>query len=104
MPFCVGYHSNKLNKQHFKTNTGLLQYIARYFKSNTMTEIVKRVKSPTPKFFKKLRNIGLVLATVATTVVAAPVALPAVVIKIAGYLAVAGGIAGAVSQTAIESE
>lgn len=104
MPFCVGYHSNKLNKQHFKTNTGLLQYIARYFKSNTMTEIVKRVKSPTPKFFKKLRNIGLVLATVATTVVAAPVALPAVVIKIAGYLAVAGGIAGAVSQTAIEGE
>lgn len=82
----------------------MLQYIARYFKSNTMTEIVKRVKSPTPKFFKKLRNIGLVLATVATTVVAAPVALPAVVIKIAGYLAVAGGIAGAVSQTAIESE
>lgn len=69
-----------------------------------MSEIVKRVKSPTPKFFKKLRNIGLVLATVATTVVAAPVALPAIVIKIAGYLAVAGGIAGAVSQTAVEGE
>lgn len=44
------------------------------------------------------------LATVATTVVAAPVALPAVVIKIAGYLAIAGGIAGAVSQTAVEGE
>jgi hypothetical protein len=62
--------------------------------------VIERVQSPTPKFFKKLRNIGLVLATVATTVVAAPVALPAVVIKIAGYLAVAG----AVSQTAVEGE
>lgn len=69
-----------------------------------MKQIIERVQSPTPKFFKKLRNIGLVLATVATTVVAAPVALPAVVIKIAGYLAVAGGIASAVSQTAVESE
>lgn len=69
-----------------------------------MKTVIERVQSPTPKFFKKLRNIGLVLATIATTVVAAPVALPAVVIKIAGYLAVAGGIAGAVSQTAVESE
>ena len=69
-----------------------------------MKKVIERVQSPTPKFFKKLRNIGLVLATVATTVVAAPVALPAVVIKIAGYLAVVGGIAGAVSQTAVEGE
>ena len=69
-----------------------------------MKKIIERVQSPTPKFFKKLRNIGLVLATIATTVVAAPVALPAVVVKIAGYLAIAGGIAGAVSQTAVEGE
>ena len=65
---------------------------------------MQRVQSPTPKFFKKLRNIGLLLATIATTVVAAPVALPAVVIKIAGYLAVVGGVAGAVSQTAVEGD
>ncbi|HRD58996.1 MAG TPA: hypothetical protein PK504_13165 [Ferruginibacter sp.] len=69
-----------------------------------MKKIIERATAPTPKFFKKLRNIGLALAAVATTIVAAPVALPAVVIKIAGYLAVAGGIAGAVSQTAVEGE
>lgn len=69
-----------------------------------MKKVIERIQSPTPTFFKKLRNIGLVLATIATTVVAAPVALPAVVIKIAGYLAVAGSIAGAVSQTAVEGE
>jgi hypothetical protein len=66
--------------------------------------IVQRVKSPTPKFFKKVRNIGIILATVASTIVAAPVALPAVLIKIAGYLAIAGGVAGAVSQTTVEGE
>lgn len=69
-----------------------------------MKQLVERVSSPTPKFFKKLRNIGLALAAVATTIMAAPVALPAVVIQIAGYLAVAGGIASAVSQTAVEGE
>jgi hypothetical protein len=66
-----------------------------------MKQIIERVKAPTPKFFKKLRLIGLILAGVATTLVAGPVALPAVVIKIAGYLAVAGAVVGVVSQTAV---
>ena len=69
-----------------------------------MKKIIARVQAPTPKFFVKLRNISLILATVATTVFAAPVALPAIVIKIAGYLALAGGVAGAVSQTTMEGE
>lgn len=67
-------------------------------------KITQRVKSPTPAFFKKVRNIGIVLATLATTIVAAPVALPAVLVKIAGYLAVASGVASAVSQTTVEGE
>ena len=69
-----------------------------------MKTILERIKAPTPTFFKQLRNIGLVLAAVASTVVAAPVALPAVVVKVAGYLAVAGGVIGAVSQTTVEGE
>ena len=67
-------------------------------------KLAERVKSPTPKFFKNLRNIGLILATIATTIVAAPVELPAVVINIAEYLAVASGVASAVSQTAVKGE
>lgn len=51
-----------------------------------------------PKFFKVLRNIGLALATVGGTIVAAPIALPIVVSSIGGYLAVAGGVLSAVSQ------
>ena len=64
----------------------------------------ERVKSPTPKFFKKVRNIGLVLAAISATIIASPIALPAVVIQIAGYLAVAGSVASAVSQTATKTE
>jgi uncharacterized membrane protein HdeD (DUF308 family) len=60
--------------------------------------IVKRVKAPTPKFFKVLRNIGLALAAVGGTVLAAPIALPIVISSIGGYLAVAGGVLSAVSQ------
>jgi len=60
--------------------------------------IIKRVKAPTPKFFKVLRNIGLVLAAVGGTLVASPVALPVVVTTVGGYLAVAGGVVSAVSQ------
>ena len=60
--------------------------------------IIKRIKLPTPKFFKVLRNIGLVLAAVGGTILAAPVALPVLVTTIGGYVAVAGGVLSAVSQ------
>jgi len=60
--------------------------------------IKQRVQSPTPNFFKKIRNIGLILAAIGGAIITAPVALPAVVVNVAGYLAVAGGIASAISQ------
>jgi uncharacterized membrane protein HdeD (DUF308 family) len=66
--------------------------------------IQQRIQSPTPKFFKKVRNVGLILAAISASILAAPVALPAVVIQVAGYLAVAGGVASAVSQTAAEEQ
>ncbi|ANE51561.1 hypothetical protein [Flavisolibacter tropicus] len=66
--------------------------------------IQQRLKAPTPKFFKKVRNIGLVLAAVSGSLLTAPVALPAIIVKVAGYLAVAGGVATAVSQATAEDE
>mgnify|MGYP003500831825 CR=1 FL=1 len=60
--------------------------------------VIKRAKAPTPKFFKKLRTIGLSLAGIGGTILTAPVALPLSIITIAGYLAVAGGVLSAVSQ------
>ncbi|HCN10796.1 MAG TPA: hypothetical protein DIS75_00395 [Chryseobacterium sp.] len=66
-----------------------------------MKKVIERVQAPTPKFFKVIRNIGLVLTGVSGVVATAPVSLPAIIVSVAGYLAVAGGIASAVSQTAI---
>ena len=60
--------------------------------------IVKRVKAPTPKFFKVLRNIGLALAAVGGTILTAPIALPVVLGSIGGYMVVVGSVLSAVSQ------
>jgi len=60
--------------------------------------LIKRAKAPTPKFFKVLRTIGLVLAAIGGTILAAPVALPVAIVSIGGYVAVAGGVLSAASQ------
>ena len=65
--------------------------------------IAERVKAPTPKFFKTLRTIGLGLAALGGGILAAPVAVPAAVVTIAGYVALAGGVMTAVSQTAVDT-
>lgn len=66
--------------------------------------IIERVQAPTPKFYVKLRNISLLLAALGGSVLAAPVTLPAVVLKIASYVAVAGAVGGTVSQTVTGAE
>ncbi len=69
-----------------------------------MKNIVNRAQAPTPKFFKVLRNIGLVLLSVSGVIASAPVSLPAIVVTVSGYAAVAGGIISAVSQLTVTSE
>ncbi len=69
-----------------------------------MKHIFERLQSPTPKWFKTIRNIGLTLAAVSTAILTAPVALPSAVITVAGYLATAGAVASAISQTAVSSD
>lgn len=64
----------------------------------------QRFQAPTPQFFKKISKWGLVLAATGATVLASPVALPLVVMKIAGYLTVAGAVATAVSQATTPAE
>lgn len=66
--------------------------------------LIQRASAPTPKFFKVLRTIGLVMAAVGGSIIAAPVALPALLTNIAGYLAVAGGAISAVSQVTAKSD
>lgn len=66
--------------------------------------VVERTKSPTPKFFRVLRSIGLALLSLSGSVIAAPVVLPTIVVSVAGYLAVAGGVLSAVSQMAVDDD
>jgi hypothetical protein len=64
--------------------------------------VLDRMQKPTPKFFRVLRTIGLSLVAAGGALVAAPVAVPAIVLTIAGYITVAGTVMTAVSQTAVE--
>jgi uncharacterized membrane protein HdeD (DUF308 family) len=65
--------------------------------------VVERVKAPTPKFFRTLRTIGLAMAAIGGAILASPIALPAGLLAAAGYVALAGGVVSAISQTAVET-
>lgn len=67
-----------------------------------MKQVVQRAKAPTPAFFRKLRNAGLVLAGIASALLTAPVTLPPLIGTIAGYLLTAGSVATAISQLTVE--
>lgn len=69
-----------------------------------MKKVVNRLNRPTPRFFQKVRNIALSAAAVGAAILAAPAGIPLVLIKIAGYLTVAGSVAGGVSQVAVTNE
>jgi hypothetical protein len=71
---------------------------------NKNMNVVERAFAPTPKWFKILRTVGIVLATIGGTIIAAPVALPAGLVSAAGYLVLGGSIISVVSQTAVKAE
>jgi len=73
-------------------------------KSKREKNLLQRVSSPTPKFFKVLRDIGLALAAIGGAILTAPVSAPAVVTAIAVHLAVTGGVLTAVSQATVKGE
>lgn len=56
------------------------------------------------KFLKRLRNLSILVAAICTTIITAPVALPALLVKIAGYLAVISGISSAVSEAITDNQ
>ena len=64
-------------------------------------KLLERYQKPTPTFFRKLRNIGIALATTGGAILAAPIVLPALAITIATYLTVAGTVATAISQAVV---
>lgn len=73
-------------------------------KVNKSLGMGKRILSPTPSFFKKIRNVGLIVGAIGAALLAAPVTLPVVLSTIAGYLATAGLVATAVSSATVEEK
>ncbi|MDR6571323.1 hypothetical protein SAMN05660461_5034 [Chitinophaga ginsengisegetis] len=67
-------------------------------------ELVNRLIAPTPPFFVKVRNIGLILTALAAAVIGLPLQLPSIVGEVAQVLAVAGSIMTGVSQAAVKNE
>ena len=67
-------------------------------------KIIERYQKPTPKFFRLLRNIGIVLATAGGAIIAAPVAISTTIVTIATYMTVAGTVATAVSQAVVSDD
>lgn len=87
--FALSKYSNLWSMEKEKFKDKLVSYFTR-------------CGEETPPFFKKLRKVGLMVAAAGTAVIAAPIALPAVVVTIGGYLIVGGAVASAVSQAAID--
>ncbi|MEO6301615.1 MAG: hypothetical protein ABIP51_00455 [Bacteroidia bacterium] len=73
-------------------------------KKGLFKTLAERSKAETPPFFKKLRLIGLTLAAVGGILVASPVAIPAAIVTVGGYLILAGSVATAVSQVTVQSD
>ena len=66
--------------------------------------ILERVKSPTPKFWKKVQKVGIALGAIGGTLLTLPVSLPAGIATLAGYLTAIGATVAAVSQATVEPQ
>lgn len=69
-----------------------------------MKTLKDRWSAKTPTFWKKVQRIGIVAGALGAALIAAPVALPAVLITASGYLVAAGGITAALSQLTVEDK
>lgn len=62
----------------------------------------KRWSAKTPKFWKKVQRVGIVIGAIGGAIMTAPVTLPAAVITTAGYLIATGGVIATMSQLTVE--
>ena len=63
-----------------------------------LKEIKSRWKSETPRFWKKVQKIALVVGVLGGAIITAPVSLPASVVTVGGYLVAVGSVGATLSQ------
>ena len=95
-----------MKKSSLKTGAADYKSVAANTTNQPVADLTlaERVLAPTPKFFRTLRTIGIVIGLVGGAILASPLALPAAIVTVGGYLALAGSIVTGVSQTAVEKE
>lgn len=64
----------------------------------------KRIKLPTPPWFRFIRTIALGLSSIGLAIISVGSFLPSILCNIGGYMVVAGAVAAFVAQTAVEGE
>lgn len=74
-------------------------------KENFFRETIKRIKSETPEYFRKIKKISIWITTTATGLVGAKILIPGFILPskieiVCSYVIVAGIIAGLISTTA----
>jgi ABC-type xylose transport system permease subunit len=67
-----------------------------------MKTLKDRWSAKTPTFWKKVQRVGIVAGALGAALIAAPIALPAVLVTASGYLVAAGGVTAALSQLTVE--
>jgi ABC-type xylose transport system permease subunit len=69
-----------------------------------MKTLKDRWTAKTPTFWKKVQRVGLVAGALGAAIIAAPIALPAVLVTASGYLVAVGGVTAALSQLTVEDK
>jgi len=63
-----------------------------------LKELKNRWKAETPKFWKKVQKISIAAGVIGGAIIAAPVALPAALVTVGGYLVAVGSVGATLSQ------
>ena len=64
----------------------------------------QRFLAPTPKFWKKVRNIGITVGALGGGLLTLPISLPTSLVTIAGYMVATGTLTGILSQTTVKDK
>lgn len=68
----------------------------------TGSELRTRWNGKTPKFWKKVQRVGVVAGAIGGVIIASPIALPAALVTLSGYLLLAGSVTATLSQLTVE--
>ena len=65
--------------------------------------IKQRWCAKTPRFWKKVQKISILIGAVAGVIIAAPITLPVAVVTVASYVITVGTVAATLSQLTVQT-